>query len=134
MKETNSYSDIIDLPAHKSAKHPKMSMNDRAAQFSPFAALTGFAGRITEVSRLTHSKPEITDEQKNAINSAIRLVSEMDIKPEVRLVYYKPDCRKEGGEIIEVYSAVKAAASEPAHIILSDGTQVDIKDIIEIDF
>lgn len=99
--EKNPYADIIHLPHHKAKNRPHMSMYDRAAQFSPFAALTGFDGVIAETGRLTDRKIELSDNEKVLLNQKLTLIDDVihdNHHPEITLVYFVPDYLKEGGE------------------------------------
>lgn len=92
------YEDIINLPHHVSATRPQMSMLDRAAQFSPFAALTGYDAAIKETGRLTDEKIEMDEEALNILNMKFQiLVDCLDDEPEVTFTYFKPDERKACG-------------------------------------
>lgn len=90
------YKDIINLPHHRSDKHPRMSSYERAAQFSPFAALTGFDDEIDEAARLTDCRPELTEDELNSLDAAIQQISELD-KPLIAVTYFVPDANKSGG-------------------------------------
>ena len=97
------YDDSINLPQHVSATRPQMSMIDRAAQFSPFAALTGYDAAIKETGRLTDEKIEMDEGALNILNMKFQiLVDSLDDEPEVTFTYFKPDERKAGGAYIEV--------------------------------
>lgn len=86
------YEDIIHLPHHVSERHPRMSMMDRAAQFSPFAALTGYDAAIKETARLTDRKIELTEEMQARLNDRInRLLEELQNYPPVEITYFIPD-------------------------------------------
>ncbi len=89
------YKDIINLPHHVSDKRPQMSNYDRAAQFSPFAALTGFDDEIDEAARLTDCRPELTEDELNSLDAAIQQISELD-KPLIAVTYFVPDVNKSG--------------------------------------
>ena len=91
------YKDIINLPHHMSDKRSRMSSYDRAAQFSPFAALTGFDDEIDEAARLTDCRPELTEDELNSLDSAIQQISELD-KPFIAVTYFVPDEHKSGGK------------------------------------
>ena len=98
---SGQYEDIINLPHHVSATRPQMSMLDRAAQFSPFAALTGYDAAIKETGRLTDEKIEMDEEALNILNMKFQiLVDSLDDEPEVTFTYFKPDERKAGGAYI----------------------------------
>ena len=90
------YKDIINLPHHRSDKHPHMSSCERAAQFSPFAALTGFDDEIDEAARLTDCRPELTEDELSSLDAAIQQISELD-KPLIAVTYFVPDVNKSGG-------------------------------------
>ena len=84
MTESHRYDDILDLPHHESAKHPRMPLGDRAAQFSPFAALTGYGAVIAEAGRLTDARIELGDEQKDEIDRCLRdLLADPDAVAEI---------------------------------------------------
>ena len=108
--EKNPYSDIIHLPHHKAPNRPHMSMYDRAAQFSPFAALTGFDGVIAETGRLTDRKIELSESEKILLDQKLTLIDDV-IKdkhhPEITVVYFVPDYLKDGGEYEEYTGKVR---------------------------
>ena len=93
---SDRYKDIINLPHHMSDKHSPMSNYDRAAQFSPFAALTGFDDEIDEAARLTDCRPQLTEDELNSLDEAIQRISELD-KPLIAVTYFVPDVNKSGG-------------------------------------
>lgn len=102
------YEDIINLPHHVSKTRPQMSMQDRAAQFSPFAALTGYDAAIKETGRLTVRKVEMDEEALHILNMKFQiLVDSMDVRPEVTFTYFEPDKHKAGGAYVEVTGMVK---------------------------
>ena len=101
MKDCN-YDDIINLPPHKSKTRPKMSNHDRAAQFSPFAALTGHSAAINETARITSSKKELTEEEMYNISEKLRYITDScDNQREIRMIYFIPDSKKDGGVYVE---------------------------------
>ena len=94
----NPYDDIINLPHHTSASRPHMSAYDRAAQFSPFAALTGYDSAITETARLTDKRAELDEYSKAALNEKLCMIQDQtDEQPEVSITYFQPDNKKSGG-------------------------------------
>ena len=94
----NKYDDIINLPHHVSSTRKPMTMYNRAAQFAPFAALTGYDDAIKETSRLTDKKIEISDELKNELNQKIKFISDnIKLKPKVTITYFVSDNKKSGG-------------------------------------
>ena len=94
----SEYDDIIHLPHHVSRIHPQMSMEDRAAQFSPFAALTGYDAAIVETARLTAQRVELDEYERQALNKKLQFISEhLNEHPKVSITCFVPDARKEGG-------------------------------------
>lgn len=115
------YDDIIHLPHHVSKIRPQMSMQDRAAQFSPFAALTGYDAAIKETGRLTVGKVEMDEEALSTLNTKFHiLVDSMNDKPEVTFTYFKPDKRKAGGAYVEVTGMVKKIDDFERLIVMQD--------------
>ena len=111
------YDDIIHLPHHVSKIRPQMSMQDRAAQFSPFAALTGYDAAIKETGRLTVGKVEMDESALSTLNTKFHiLVDSMNDKPEVTFTYFKPDKRKAGGAYVEVTGISKDISCCPSRI------------------
>lgn len=130
----NNYDDIIDLPHHVSATRPQMSMMDRAAQFSPFAALTGYDAAIKETARLTYQKIDLDDYEKEEINDKIQLITEhLGEDFEVVITYFQPDSRKAGGAYVDAVGIVKKIDEYDRVIILQDGKKIPIDDILDID-
>ena len=108
--EKNPYSDIIHLQHHKAPNRPHMSMYDRAAQFSPFAALTGFDGVIAETGRLTDRKIELSESEKILLDQKLTLIDDViqdKHHPEITVVYFVPDYLKDGGEYEEYTGKVR---------------------------
>ena len=98
--EINPYADMLDLPHHRSKTHPHMSMLNRAAQFSPYAALVGFDGVIAETGRLTDRKTELSENEKSAIDRKLMLLADAvqnGQHPEITVRYFVPDALKDGG-------------------------------------
>ena len=134
MNGKQKYADIINLPHHVSAIRPQMSMTDRAAQFSPFAALTGYDAAIHETGRLTDDKIELDEETLNILNMKLRLlVDSLDDEPEVTFTYFKPDERKAGGAYIEVTGTVKKVDDFERLIVMQNGMKIPMDDILNIE-
>ena len=130
MKASHKYDDIIDLPHHESPNRPRMSIADRAAQFSPFAALTGYEAAVKETERLTDSRQELTDDEKIALNEKLQIIMEnIDYTPTVTLTYFVPDRLKEGGEYVTRSGEVKEIDSYSRVVVLVDKTKVEIDNI-----
>ena len=133
-RETHKYDDIIDMPHHVSKTRPQMSMHDRAAQFSSFAALVGFDSMIEEIERLTHTKVELDEAAKAILNEKLNLIDQnITLHPEIRIVYFLPDERKEGGEYVSHIGTVKKIDSFLRTVIFSDSVKIPIEDIYMID-
>ena len=130
---TDNYNDIIDLPHHVSATRPQMSMMDRAAQFSPFAALTGYDAAIKETARLTEQKIELDDYEKEEINDKIQLIAEHLCEDfEVVITYFQPDGKKAGGAYVDALGVVKKIDEYERMIVFREGRKFPIDDILEI--
>lgn len=131
---TGAYDDIIDLPHHVSATRPRMSRPDRAAQFAPFAALTGYGAAIKETARLTDERAELGESELMELNAGIHMLMErIDEHPQVEITYFKPDERKDGGAYLTVKSRVKKLKEYERIILLEDGTQIPFDDIYKIE-
>jgi len=130
----HNYDDIIDLPHHRSIKHPHMPLADRAAQFSPFAALTGHGEAIRETARLTESKMELSEEAKVCLNARLAFLSEnIKAHPEISVTYFLPDERKAGGAYVVKTGAVKKINEYENTLVMQDGSVIPIDDIVVID-
>ena len=127
------YSDIINLPHHVSKTHPQMSMHDRAAQFSPFAALTGYDSAIQETARLTDEKIELDGDAQELLNIQFqRLLEHLPEKPLISVTYFQPDARKEGGSYITVSGTVKKLDLFERILTLDGGNRILLDDIVAI--
>ena len=132
MKEDN-YEDIINLPHHVSRVHPQMSKEARAAQFAPFAALTGHASAIREATRLTDKRMEIDEGQKALLNDKIQIIAErIKEKLEVTFTYFLYDNKKEGGKYVNTTGIVKKIDITSGYIMLVNKTKIPINEIINI--
>ena len=130
----SKYGDIINLPHHVSATRPQMSMIDRAAQFSPFAALTGYDAAIKETRRLTDEKIEMDEEALNILNMKFQiLVDTLDDEPEVTFTYFKPDERKAGGAYLTASGVVKKIDDFERMIVMRNGTKIPMDDVLDFD-
>ena len=128
------YDEIINLPHHVSVKHPPMPMADRAAQFAPFAALTGYDAAIAEERRLTDQKISLTDEAIEALNLRYQILADaLPERPEVEIAYFQPDERKHGGAYLTVVGVVKKLDAVEGLILLQDGTRIPMGDVFSIE-
>ena len=127
----DKYADIINLPHHVSRTHPQMSMADRAAQFSPFAALTGHDAAIAEAARLTDERPILDESVKQEISDLLQLAS-TDSNLVLNLVYFDPDTRKTGGSYAEITGRIKKLLPHEKLLIMDSGTRIPVADIVEV--
>ena len=121
---SHKYDDIINLPHHVSKKHPQMSLHDRAAQFSPFAALTGHKAAINETARLTDEKQILSEDVIAKLNEQLNLI--------VTITYFVPDDRKSGGAYISNTGVVKKINEYNHTVVLTDKTVIPIEQISEM--
>ena len=129
----DQYNDIIDLPHHVSATRPRMSMIDRAAQFSPFAALTGYDAAIKETGRLTDARIELSEESRAALDRKQKLLLDnLSGCPEVSVTYFVPDERKSGGAYVTVTGQVKKVDEFERLLILTEGTKIPLDEIQDL--
>ena len=127
------YSDIINMPHHVSNNRPQMSMRDRAAQFAPFAALTGYGDAVRETARQTNQKIELLDEQVAILNEKILfLIEKIKDNLEITITYFIPDKKKEGGAYTTVKGIVKKIDEYNKLIILNDGREIMMDSIFDL--
>jgi len=132
--DEHKYDNIIDLPRPVSKKHRPMAMTDRAAQFSPFAALTGYDAAISETARLTDSREERSEITDAVLNERMHILFEWEYKyPEITVEYFVPDERKRGGAYIAVKGCFKRIDDAERILIMQDGTKIPVDDIYRID-
>ena len=123
----------IGLPHHVSKTRSQMPMSDRATQFAPFAALTGYDDAVKETGRLTDDKIELEESSLNVLNAKIRLLWEkLADAPEVTFTYFKPDDRKDGGAYLTITGTVKKIDDYERLIVLQDGMKLPMDDILDI--
>lgn len=128
----DNYSDIINL-SRPVSKRPRMSLEQRSAQFAPFAALTGYEGQVKETARLTDKRIELNEELKEILDLKIQLIQEkIKEQPDVTITYFIPDDKKQGGKYKTVTNSVKKIDTYKNEIILIDGTTIAIDEIIDI--
>ena len=128
------YDEIMGLPHHVSKTRPQMPMSDRAAQFAPFAALTGYDSAIKETGRLTDERIELDVEALSALDMKYQLLMEaLDEAPEVTITYFQPDERKAGGKYVSAVGTVKKVDDFERRITMRDGTRIPMDDVLSID-
>jgi hypothetical protein len=132
-KDKHQYDDIINLQHYVSNHREHMSILDRAAQFSPFAALTGFDGAIKETARLTDQRIELDEAAKIILDEKLRIVQEqLSRQQEIELVFFRPDEMKAGGAYISVRGTVKKIDGYERAVVMQDGTRIPIEKIVDI--
>ena len=130
----HKYDDIINLPHYTSSKRPRMAMIDRAAQFSPFAALTGYDAAAKETARLTEDWVELDEYQKSALNDRIQILQErLSNTPVISITYFVPDERKSGGAYCTETGIIKKIDYYERAVIMRSGTHISIDEIIGIE-
>lgn len=140
MKEEHKYDDIINLPHPVSTRHPQMPLTDRAAQFSPFAALTGHEAAIRETERLTDEWAELNEDRKALLDERLQMIRESlscgkggQNLPEIMFTYFQPDQKKRGGAYISVQGKVRKIDEYGHQVLLEDGTVLTIEHIAGIE-
>lgn len=129
----NRYAVIINLPHHTSAKHPRMSRESRAAQFSPFAALTGYDAEIKETARLTDEKIKLDEDSINDLNSKLQYIKD-NIKdnPEITVEYFVPDEKKSGGAYLIFNDRVRIIDEYECTLVFVSEKKININDVYKI--
>ena len=126
-----AYDDIIDLPHPTSARHSRMPMTDRAAQFQPFQALSGFGSAIRETARVTGERAELTEEEKTILDEKLRYL--LEAGGEAVFTWFQPDEKKDGGAYVTNLGTIKKIDPLQGIVVLMDGTFIPIEDILEIE-
>lgn len=131
---SGKYDDIIHLPHPVSKKHPPMKAMDRAAQFSPFAALTGHGAAIKETARLTDERIELDGYMKDILSHRLQIASDfIKEEPEISITYFKPDAEKQGGAYIVATGSLKKIDEYERALLMDDGSIIPIDEIISIE-
>ena len=131
--QKSPYEDIIHLPHHVSLRRPQMSMGDRAAQFAPFAALTGHEDAVKETARLTDCKIELDENEIQLLDQKLHYIEAQEVQPVIEITYFLPDQRKNGGKYIEVQGRIKRIDRYNHSLRMEDGREIPITDILKID-
>ena len=133
MKE--DYSDIINLPHHVSKNHPQMPMEARAAQFAPFAALTGYDTVIHETARQTDKQVELEEYDNERLNRLFsELMDSLEEHPMVTVSYFKSDEHKAGGAYVTVMGQLKKVDTYEQLMVMENGTAIPIGNIMDLQF
>jgi hypothetical protein len=136
MSEQNEhrYDDIIRLPHHVSPTRPHMSRWNRAAQFSPFAALTGYEDAVRETARLTESPAELDESRRAELSEALRQLYDRESeRPAARITYFVYDPYKAGGAYVTIEGAVKKVDPVYHTVTMADGTVIDMEDLSAVE-
>lgn len=134
MAEYFPYEDIVNLPRHISKVHPQATMADRAARFSPFAAISGYEDMVKEAARVTEERIDITDATKELLNEKLNMIIEfLDEEPEVTITYFEPDKKKDGGAYISSTGTVKRIDEYERIVLMSDDKKIRIDEIYAIE-
>ena len=132
---TDNYDDIKHLTRPQYDDLHPMSMHDRAAQFSPFAALVGYDDAVAETARLTDSRAVLTEDEMSELNANLnRLLDSLDEQPEISVTYFVPDEKKSGGRYVEKLGVVRIYDSYSQELVFTDGVRIAVKDMIEMNF
>ena len=127
------YDDIIDLPHHVSTTHHRMSMLERAAQFQPFRALTGYEDAVRETARLTDDRVELTEDEKALLDGKLqRMADNLASHPLVTVTYFQPDKKKAGGAYITATGELKKIDDFTGTLLLTGGERIPIENIVDI--
>lgn len=131
---TETYDDIIELPRHVSAVRVPMPRENRAAQFLPFAALTGYDAAIGEATRLTDMRMELDESTIAALNRKLGILADRaDEHPEIAVICFEADEKKEGGGYSTVTGTLKKIDEFERVVVFRNGGRVAFEDILEIE-
>lgn len=131
---SNKYDDIIDLPYPSKTARQRMSMHDRAAQFSPFAALTGYEDAVEKTARVTDEKLELAEDMKAIIDAKLSVIADrINARPTVIITYFVPDEKKSGGKYVTVTDKIRDIDPIEREIVLEKKGRVEIENVRSID-
>ena len=129
-----NYDDMINMPCPTSSRHPRMPRADRAAQFAPFAALTGYDAAIDETGRLTDQKIDISEDMREKLDLKQNFLADIiDEQPEISVTYFIPDKKKSGGAYVTANGRLKQIDEYEQLIILTDGKKIPIQEVYSIE-
>ena len=131
---SGKYDDIIGLPHPTSSKHPRMPISERAAIFSPFAALSGHSAALAETARLTDQKIELDEDTKAELDRKQAILREhLTEQPEITVTWFQPDERKDGGAYVTVTGRLRKIDEAERALVLLDGTRVPLEHVMELE-
>ena len=131
---SGKYDDIIGLPHPTSSKHPRMPISERAAIFSPFAALSGHSAALAETARLTDQKIELDEDTKAELDRKQAILREhLTEQPEITVTWFQPDERKDGGAYVTVTGRLKKIDETERALVLLDGTRIPLQDVVGLE-
>lgn len=144
---TKKYDDIINLPHYEPKNHPRMAPEKRAAQFAPFAALTGYGEAVEEAARYTEREMTLSQDELEELDRKMSILlartgqnashqdpgAEPARGPEIRILYFKPDEKKAGGSFREARGRIKKTEYQQRHFLMEDGTKIPFDHIIDLD-
>lgn len=129
----NEYADMLNLPHHRSPKRAGMNQQDRAAQFAPFAALSGYELEIAEAARLTEREIELTEWAAQQVDEGLQAICrELHRHPEVTVTWFQPDCRKAGGTYRTVTARVRKIVEPERWLFLDGDIRIPVTAIVSI--
>ena len=133
MNNDYKYNDIINLPHHVSKKHPQLSKASYAAQFSPFAALSGYDGIVSEATRITDERVELGDKENDILNAKLQVIGDhIKEHPEIKVTYFEKDKKKSGGAYLQKIAPIKRIDDVERIMYFTDGTNLSIDDITDM--
>ncbi len=130
---TERYADLLHLPHHTSSRHPPMPRENRAAQFAPFAALTGHGDAVAETARLTQPRAALDEGVIAELDAHIgQLRAQVSTHPAAEITYFVPDDKKEGGAYVTVRGRICKIRDFEKQIVLEDGTIVPVEQVMDL--
>lgn len=128
------YDDIINLPHPTSKRHPRMPIHDRAAIFSPFAALSGHGAAIAETARLTERRIKLDEDSRAELDRRQAVLLEhIDEQPEITITWFQPDERKDGGAYLTTTGRLKKLRELERLLVLADGAEIPLEDVVALE-
>ena len=132
IRVNEKYAKIIDLPHHESKTRPRMSRHDRAAQFAPYSALSGYEDAVRETARLTDTKGELDDYEKEKINETLTYLLSSEGGSMAEITFFKPDRKKQGGSYVTLTGEIYKIDEVKRKIIMVGGTEIPLDDLVDL--